>query len=421
MTEQEAVSYIHSLGRLGSGAGLDRITRLMELLGNPQDRLRFVHVAGTNGKGSTCAMTASILRQAGYRTGLYTSPFIITFRERFQLDGEMIPPEELARITGEVKEAVDRMKAEGLAPVEFEVVTAIAFLWYARKKADVVVLEVGLGGRYDATNVIKTPLCSVITPIGLDHTELLGDTLTAIAGEKCGIIKEGGVTVTATQDPEALAVIMETCARMGNPLISGNRRAVEVLSQDMAGTRLKYGGLELELPLLGEYQLDNCVTAVEIARTLCRRGLSVPDEAIVRGIAAARWPARMELLRKEPFVLLDGAHNLAGAEALSRSLTRFGVGKVTVICGMLADKDWHGSVEKFLPFAKRFLAVTPRTPRALPGEQLAAFARDKGVEAAPCQDGTDAWNRAKELGEPVVICGSLYLAAEMRGVVLDNL
>ena len=421
MTEQEAISYLHSLGRLGPAAGLARITRLMELLGNPQKELRFVHVAGTNGKGSTCAMTASILRKAGYRTGLYISPYIVTFRERIQLDGEMIPPEELAWAVERVQAAAEQMRAEGTPPVEFEAVTATALLWYAKAKADVVVLEVGLGGRFDATNVIPCTLCTVITPIGLDHTELLGDTLAAIAGEKCGIIKEGGVTVTATQDPEALAVIMETCARRGNPLISGNRQAVRVLGEDFTGTRLQYGELELTLPLLGDYQVDNCVTAVETARLLNRRGLTVPDQAIVEGIAAVRWPARMELLQQEPFVLLDGAHNQAGAEALARSLTRLGAGKATMICGMLADKDWHGAVSRFLPFAQELLAVTPQSPRALPAEKLAAFAREEGVPARPCADGREAWRLAREKGTPVIICGSLYLAAELREVVLTDL
>lgn len=419
MTEQQAIAYFHGLGRFGGPPGLDRMKRLMCLLGNPQEALAFVHVAGTNGKGSTCAMLASILGAAGYRTGLYTSPFILTFRERMQLDGELIPPDVLGRLAQRVKQAADLLAGEGTPVVEFEAVTATALLWYAESACDVVVWEVGLGGRWDATNIIATPLCSVLTPISLDHTQILGDTVEQIAGEKCGIIKAGGLTVTGPQTPDALGVIMERCALAGNPLVSGNPASATVHSMTLEGTKLSYGGLELALPLLGAYQVANCATAVEAARALNSRGLSVPDSAIVAGIGAAHIPARLELLRREPPVLLDGAHNPAGVEALAHSLALLEGRPLTAICGMLADKDWRASVGRIAPLFSHLVVVTPDVPRALAAGELADWAAQFCPQVEVAEDPLEAWRLADRDGQAVVVWGSLYLAAQMRPLVLE--
>lgn len=418
MNCEEAIAYIHSFRRFKKIPGLAPIRELLEALGRPQDGLRFLHVAGTNGKGSVCAMCASVLREAGYRTGLFISPYVLDFRERMQVDGEMIGEEELAALIGELRPVLEEMKERDVSISEFEVVTAAGLLWFAQKGCDAVCLEVGLGGRFDATNVIEAPMVSVITSVGYDHTEILGDTLEQIAAEKSGIIKQGGVTVAGPgQDPGALAVIMERCALQENRLILPGLASAEVLETGVFGSRIRFGGLELEIPLGGRHQIANCLTAVEALRALRIYGFAISDKNITEGIKKVRFPARMECFSRAPMVFLDGAHNPDGCRALAAALEEFPRERVLVVMGMLADKDTERSVELAASHASRFWAVTPPCPRALEAEKLAETAARYcpyvRAAASPGEGLREALAQA-DREDAVFFCGSLYLAAELR-------
>ncbi len=416
MNYTETLEYIHSLKQFGVTPGLERIRRLMELLGNPQNSLRFVHIAGTNGKGSTAAMLAGVLRRAGYQTGLFVSPFVLDFCERIQLNGRMIPRDELCAVMDEVRAARERV--EGEAPNEFETITAAGLLWFSRKKCDVVVLEVGLGGRYDATNIIPPPLAAVITAIDLDHTHLLGERVEQIAAEKCGIIKPRTPVVSyPDQSPEALGVIMEHCAQNGSVLHMGSLGGVQLLQSGLEGSRIAVQGHELFIPLAGRHQVANCLTVLSAVDVLRQQGFALPWQAVEEGIAATRFPARMEVLCRQPLVVLDGAHNPAGARALAEALTLLEGRPITALCGMLADKDWQTSVDLVTARCSRVVAVQPQNPRALPAGQLAqrAALHCPAVAADTLQQG---WQLAKSYGDPVLIWGSLYLAADLRAIVL---
>lgn len=426
MSYQESLDRVNSLLKFGMKPGLERVRELLSRLGNPQDGLRFIHVAGTNGKGSVCTMLSCILRQAGCKTGLFTSPYVVDFRERMQINGKMIPCDELERHVDKVMAVVDEMAAEGLIVTEFEVVTAIAIHWFADKKCDVVVLEVGLGGRYDATNVIGTPLVSVICSISLDHTAILGDTIEQIAFEKCGIIKHGGVTVTyPNQTEEALCVIMRRAAEEENTLLMGNMNAVEIDHEDIFGTSICYGGMNIRIPFAGRHQIANAVTVIETAKVLGRSGLPVRDEHMIAGIASASIPARMELLCYQPLVILDGAHNADGSAVLAQSIRSYLPDKkINAIFGMMSDKDYRTSASLIAPLCRKIITVTPTNPRALPAEDLAK------VVKAWCDDVTAAQSLKKALScaleqldrdDVLLICGSLYLAGDMREMTLQKI
>ncbi len=419
MTYEQVLEGIHGLLRFGMKPGLERISRLLARMGNPQEKLQFVHVAGTNGKGSTCAMTASILRAAGYCTGLYISPYVTGFCERMQVNGREIPPEDLARIGEQVLALAEELRSQGEAVTEFEAVTAIAFQWFLERQCGVVVLEVGLGGRFDATNVIPCPLVSAICAIDLDHTAILGDTLEQIAFEKCGIIKEGGVTVSyPAQHPEAARVIEATAAQRRNRLILPSMADFTVQQEGLGGSRGRYQGLALSIPFMGRHQIFNAATVMGIVEALRWRGLSLPDEAVQQGMARAAFPARQEVLCKQPLALLDGSHNPAGLEALAQTVKTHAAGKRIVgIMGMLADKDYQDALAKIAPLFQQLFTLTPPNPRALPAEELARAAARYCPQAAPCADAGEAicsaFQAAGEAGA-VVACGSLYLAGELR-------
>ena len=419
MTESETLQWIHSMPRFHNEAGLARIRRLLAFLGNPQRRLRFIHVAGTNGKGSTCAMTASILRAAGYRTGLYISPYIRDFRERMQVNGRMIPRRALCRIAAQLRPEVDAMCAEGCAPAEFELVTAIAMQWFDVQRCSVVVLEVGLGGRLDATNVIDPPLASVICAIGRDHTELLGATEPEIAREKCGIIKRGSRTFCAPQPEEVRAVIESAARAAGNPFEEANVLHTKILRANSHGTRFTFRGQTYRLSMLGGYQLRNAVTVLTTLDGLRRDNvLQIPDFAMHLGLRWAHFPARMEVMQRRPLVLLDGAHNPQGLHALALALRQYPeCRRCIVIMGMLRDKDYADGVKALLPSATEMLTLTPDSPRALDAETLAETIRAAGGKAQAMTDPAAAIARAKELAGrhgAVAVCGSLYLAAQLR-------
>ena len=423
MNYQESEAFIHSFHRFTKEPGLNGIRTLLSLLGEPQKKLRFIHIAGTNGKGSTTVMCASVLREAGYRTGMFVSPYVLTFRERIQVDGQMIPEEEIAKLCEKIQLAVEKMTQSGIAPAEFEVVTALGMLWFAKQNCDVVCLEVGLGGRLDATNVIDQSLVSVICAIGYDHTQILGDTLQKIAFEKCGILKPGGICVSyPQQDPEALAEIMAQCAQKENRLIIPNAKSVEICTESILGSRFYYHGLTFELPLAGRHQIYNFLTAFSAIEAVKLQGFAISDKNITDGIAKVFFPARMEQISVEPLVILDGAHNLQGCEALAKAMPLTPKKKV-VIMGMLRDKDWLHAAARIAQEAEMFFAVSPENPRALPAGELAAAVEGiagKVKAFSTIESAVDAALPLLEGDAALFCCGSLYLASQARPVLMTQ-
>lgn len=429
MTTQQAMEALHALPRMGQGApGLARMQNLCDHLGNPEKELQCIHIAGTNGKGSLAAMTSSILAAAGYKTGLTISPYVVDFRERFQIDGEMIPPRTLANLTEKVLDAIDAIEAEGgEKPVEFEAVTALAFLWFAREKCDLVVLETGLGGRCDATNVVPHKLVAAITKIGYDHMEVLGDTLDKIAAEKAGIIKEGTVVVNYPDQPaEAMGPILTAAAEAHTSIITPDKDDLTLLRGKRLENRIDYGGYRAALGLPGTHQANHAAMAVEIALALWREfGYDISDDAILQGLADARMPARIEVLRRHPLLLLDGCHNPDGAKMLAATLTRADFEENLVgVLGVLADKDYKDMLSDLAPCFAKIYTVTPNCPRALSAEELQKEARFH-TDAEAADSVGDAIRKAVDYADEnnlagVVVCGSLYLAAEARPLLLKE-
>lgn len=429
MTTQQAIEALHALPRMGQGApGLARMQNLCDHLGNPEKELQCIHIAGTNGKGSLAAMTSSILTAAGYKTGLTISPYVVDFRERFQIDGEMIPPRTLANLTEKVLDAIDAIEGEGgEKPVEFEAVTALAFLWFAREKCDLVVLETGLGGRCDATNVVPHKLVAAITKIGYDHMEVLGDTLDKIAAEKAGIIKEGTVVVNYPDQPaEAMGPILTAAAEAHTSIITPDKDDLTLLRGKRLENRIDYGGYRAALGLPGTHQANHAAMAVEIALALWREfGYDISDDAILQGLADARMPARIEVLRRHPLLLLDGCHNPDGAKMLAATLTRADFEENLVgVLGVLADKNYKDMLSDLAPCFAKIYTVTPNCPRALSAEELQKEARFH-TDAEAADSVADAIRKAVNYADEnnlagVVVCGSLYLAAEARPLLLKE-
>ena len=438
----DPIAYINTPRWQASRLGLERIHELLERLGRPQDRLKFVHVAGTNGKGSICAYLASILSAAGYRTGMFTSPYIERFEERIRVDGAMISPDELRDVTLAVREHAEAMAEEtGDHPTEFELMTAVALEHFARFGCDIVVLEVGLGGRLDSTNVIDAPEACVIARIGLDHTALLGNTLAAIAGEKAGIIKEGSAVVSWPQEPEAMAVIEHAAAEHGCELRVPDFAQLEegaIRWEDGASPFRSFSYREwtdLRTGILGSYQPQNATVALEVVSVLRGRGWRIPDEAVRAGVAQTRWPGRFEIVEggssPDGFaIVVDGGHNPQGARALADSLAEVFPGRKPVfVIGVLEDKDYPRMLEDVLPLSSAFVCVTPDNPRALPAHKLARAIRWTGQDLLGCsacvnpvvaRDFEDAIRRARELADPDgLICafGSLYSVAALKEAV----
>ncbi|NCB51417.1 MAG: bifunctional folylpolyglutamate synthase/dihydrofolate synthase [Clostridia bacterium] len=400
---------------MGSKPGLEREEELLRRVGDPQDSLKFIHVAGTNGKGSTAAMLSSILGAAGYRTGLFTSPYIHSFNERMQVDGKNISNSALAEIVGELEPAAKAMEDPC---TEFELVTAAAFLWFLKEKCDIVVLEVGMGGRLDATNVIKSPECAVITNIGLDHTAVLGDTVEKIAFEKAGIIK-GGPVVSYMQEPEVASVLYGAAEFCGSNLRFADFAAIESLSDTLRGQSFRIGGgMEYFLSLLGANQLKNAATAICVIDTLREYGWTIPSEAVRYGLMTVRWPARFELVSENPYFIVDGGHNPQCLESTAENLKKYFPNAWRVILiGVLADKDWEKMIETIAPLAGAFVAVTPDSSRALPAEDLCAALLKYGKHAIARDSIRSGVNTAISLaGRDGVVCsvGSLYMAGAVR-------
>lgn len=416
MTYEQALAYISTVSSRGGKPGLERIRTLMNGLGNVQNKLKFVHLAGTNGKGSTSCMLSNILVQAGYKTGLFVSPFIIRFNERMQINGQHIPDEKLAEIVERVSKVADTMEAP---LTEFELITATAFVWFAEEQCDIVVLETGLGGRLDATNLIETHECAVITNIGIDHTDYLGNTLAEIAYEKACIMKGNRPVVAYASDREALDVIVSYAVSHNNSISVTNFDAIEPVSADLRGQSFRYEGKEYTIRLLGAHQQRNAALVLETVKVLQKLGWNITDDCVVAGMAAAQWPARFELLHEDPIVFVDGAHNMQGVESLQKAVADYLDGR-RVICltGVLADKDWQQMMKVLCSFATDFITVTPDSPRALTNVQLADWLQEAGYHARAAESVVEGVNmalaRAKEIDGVVVACGSLYMASEIR-------
>ncbi len=414
----QAVGYIHSLERFGAKLGTENIKKLLALLGNPQEKLKFIHVGGTNGKGSVVTMCAKAFESAGYKTALYTSPFVTDFRERFQINSRMIPKVRLAELVDRVKASIGVMNQNGGEITEFEAVTAIAILYFAEENCDIVCFEVGLGGRFDATNVINVPLVSVITSVSLDHTEILGDSVEKIAFEKCGIIKKGGVTVTyPLQDDSALDVIMRRCAEENNRLILPNASSVKIRSCDICGSEFIYGGESYRISLVGRHQVFNAVTAIEAVRAACEKGFCVPESALKSGLESARIPARFELLSKSPLTVLDGAHNFEGISALKNTLLSLNQRNIIAVTAMMKDKEYEKSYGEILPVCQKVITVSASNPRSLSADEAAnaakKFCRDVFVAGSVAQ----ALELAKKWADEntlILIFGSLFLAGDVK-------
>ncbi len=416
MNYTEALEYIHSVEWLGSRPGLSRTQELLEKLGNPEKNVKFIHVAGTNGKGSTCSMLDSVLRTAGYKVGLYTSPYIVRFNERMCINGEPISDTELAELVAVVKPIADTMRDK---PTEFEIITALAFLYFKRNACDVVVLEVGMGGRLDSTNVIESPLVSVITGIALDHVSVLGNTVAEIAAEKAGIIKNNCPVVYGGRDDEAFGVICQKATECGSDIVRTALDKLTVESMDVSGTIFHYNNIkDIRLSLCGSYQPENAATVIETIATLNRIGFAVSESALRNGLASARWRARFELLANNPPVIFDGSHNMQGVTAAAESIKRFfGGERVLMLMGVLADKEWDKMLSVLLPNAKKMFCVTPPSPRALDSKKLAeeCIARGSDAEAfATIEEGVcNAYLAAEAQNMPLVMLGSLYMYGEV--------
>ena len=417
MDRQGAAQYLTNTDWRKSRLGLERINELLTKLGSLHEKLRYVHVAGTNGKGSVSAMLAGILHEAGYKTGLYTSPYINRFNERIQVDGQPIGDDALAEVTGQVRQAAETMTDH---PTEFELITAVGLKYFYEVNCDIVVLEVGLGGRLDATNIIPVPEAAVITSIGLDHTAELGNTLEKIAAEKAGIIKPGGDVVLYPQSLDVERVIEQTCKERGARLTKVDFESLRVREDNLGGQRFDYGGMrDLHTPLPGDYQRYNAAVALTVTETLREKGWQIGKDAVCRGLEKTKWPARFELVYLRPAFIVDGGHNPQGAVSVRRNLERYFPGrKVTFLIGVMADKDYEEMFSSIIPLAKRIITVAPNNPRALPAEKLADYFKAKGFDRVAARgsvkEGIDAALEAAEEEEVICAFGSFYMAGAVR-------
>ena len=428
MNYNEAMKYITEVGNFGSNYGLERTFRLLELLGNPQEKLKLIHIAGTNGKGSTTAMITKMLSGLGYKVGMYTSPFLEEFEERIQIGGKNIPKEDLAELVKLIKPYVEKVEEEGYGhPTEFEMITVLMLLYFEKEKVDFGVVEVGLGGRLDSTNVI-TPIVSVITSISFDHTNLLGNNLREIAGEKCGIIKRNIPTVVFPQEEEVMDVIIERCKIQKSTLYTVTLNDIELLDivkGDKPYQKVKIREKKeyiLELPLLGEHQIYNLAVAIKVMEVIENLGLiSIDIKSIEKSIREVTWKGRLEVLSNKPLIVIDGAHNIQGISKLKSNIQKyFNYENIYLILGILADKDVEKMVKEITPLAKRVYAVTPNSIRAELAKDLMeeVIKYNKNCEAFESYE--NAFNMALEDADEkdlILASGSLYMIGDLRKII----
>ena len=425
MNYQEALTYIASINWKGSVPGLDRIRELLDKMGNPQDDLEFIHVGGTNGKGSVCAFLSSILVQAGYKTGLFISPYIEVFNERMQINNINISDDDLAAITTYVRPFADSMAD---APTEFELNTAIAMEYFRRNECDIVILEVGMGGELDSTNIIKSPLLTIITAVSLDHTQYLGDTVEKIAMTKSGIIKPGTKVVAYKQTLSVLEVIRKKCEQAGAEMYVSEPETVEFQSANVDRQIIYHRDFgNLAIMLLGRYQTENIAVVIKAVQVLRTIGFMITNGNVAKGLESTRWPGRFEVILHEPIFIVDGAHNPQGANATAQSIRSvFQDEKLIMIFGVLADKDYTDMIGSILPMSREILTVTPDSPRALPAERTAEVIKKlsgdtmkvtaygsigEAIEAAFVKAGTTI---------PICAVGSLYMVGDIKKYVSER-
>ncbi len=428
MTYEEAMKYISSVGRFGSNYGLERTNRLLELIGNPQKKLKLIHIAGTNGKGSTTAMISRMLQGMGYKVGMYTSPYLEEFEERIQINGSNIPKDKLVENLEQVKTAVSRVIEEGYEhPTEFEIITVLMFLYFYNENIDYGVIEVGLGGRLDSTNVI-TPKVSVIASISFDHTNLLGNTIEEIAGEKAGIIKEGIPVVLYPQSREAEDVVIKTAESRKSMVYFIDKNDGKLIDIDYNNmtqhveVKTTNGVYDIHLPLLGEHQILNLCVAVNAVEVLCREeGIKCDKKIIEDSLKDVKWIGRLETLSRNPRIVIDGAHNIDGIRALKKNVEKyFRYNKLYLLLGILADKQVGEMIAEIAPMAEKIIALTPHSDRAELSEDLKNQIKkiNKNVEAF--EDYEDAVREAMNYaGEDdlILISGSLYMIGDMRKII----
>ena len=430
MNYTECIHYLEKEVGFGSVPGLERIQALCDKLGNPERELSVIHVAGTNGKGSAVAMLSSILKEAGYCVGTYTSPHLDRYNERFIINGQQISDDDFAKEITLMKNICDELAEEGKdVPTLFEIVTGAAFHYFAEKKVDILILEVGLGGKYDATNIIPHPLLSLIMSISIDHTDFLGDSIEKIAAEKAGIIKKNCPVVLYSQDKIVYNIMWTKSQEMNAPLYSPQNAEVHISSQTLEGTvfSVKTDLLnlpDLKLSMLGDYQIRNCITVLEACAVLQKNGLSLSEDAIRTGLKNARWAGRMEICGKDPLILLDGAHNADGILQLSASIqTYFEHKKVTLILGVLGDKEYTKMAECILPHADTVILTEPHSERKLDVFSLArSISSHKGMIYTEKEIET-AYEKALSVTPAdgiILCCGSLYMIGAMRTYILNR-
>lgn len=412
MNYTESVEYIHSLLQFGIKPGLERISMLLSALGNPQEKIKTVHVAGTNGKGSTSTHLANILSAAGHKTGLYTSPYVLSFCERIQIDGQMISENDLANSVTKVRTEIERLNEKGIVITEFEAITAAAFLCFYEAGCDFAVIEVGLGGRFDATNILISPEVCVITSISLDHTKILGDTLPQIAFEKCGIIKNGVPVVTSqNQKTEVMSVISETAKAKKCGLTVTEPKKAKIIRDKLGETVFEYDRECYKMRLCGEHQIENAVNAVETARLL-----GISEEFIKEGIAKTRMLARMEIIGKEPLIIRDGGHNEGCAKALRDFILRYNIKNIKMLTGLMADKDTEKYLQLMCPLCDSVTVCTPSNPRAESAENLLVYAKKYCENSTAVSNPKQAYRqvlKSAEKDDTVLVCGSFYLMSDI--------
>lgn len=422
MDYEESLQYILNFPRLKKDPSLREIKALLAELDHPEEKLRAIHVAGTNGKGSTVTFLANILSEAGYKTGRYISPFVLEFRERMSIDGKMIGRKRLAKIMSTVREKVELLEEQGMVLNAFEVTTAVAFLWFAEENCDFVVLETGLGGRLDATNTVPAPILHIITAIGLDHTEILGDTIEKITAEKCGILREDCTLLTPPdQDPRAKQVMVKACMEKNATFVTGCADSGKLVSFGVEGMELRVGKMELSIPLVGRYQISNVLTVLSAVEILREQHIEIKDEHVVEGIANTKFPARFELCSKKPIVILDGAHNPQAANALAQNVEELLPEKRILLCGWMADKDYRTVASVLAPHFQKIVTVPVGNSRALSPEDLAEVMRSYCADVTAKNSAKEALSEVLENlaeDEALVVAGSFYLASELRPLLM---
>lgn len=408
MNYRETLEYIESLQNLGSKPGLSRVTELAQLLGNPQEDLKIIHVTGTNGKGSTCAMIDAVLVKAGYKTGKFSSPWIEKINEYISISGNPISDDDFAETMSEVRGFANKMDNH---PTEFELVTVAAYNWFKKQQCDLVIVETGMGGIGDATNIVDSPILSIITNVAMDHTKFLGSTTQEIAENKAGIIKEKCPVLFGGENENALKVIEKIAAEKKSELFTTDKP--DVVSSNIWGSEIEYRGLELKIPLAGEYQPQNAATAFDALDILASQGFDISDEDIVKGFANVKWKGRFEILSKDPLFIFDGGHNIHGVLYAALSIKKYFDGKVNILTGVMADKEYVRMADILSPLAENIFTVTPDNPRALDAEKYAEVFQAKGINTMACETVADGVKKAIEVSKkenrPLIAIGSLYM------------